>query len=134
MEKHIYNKTKFVICDVSKCNNFDNSNKFKIWILLNIDPHNFESVTITNNNDELFVLSNGKTIILNEKLLSNNICYNETNESHDIYDYFIMKQDEFEHMYDDFEDKLNKLLHVGFTFNQIRYLFNEFTQEIINIL
>ena len=64
MEKHIYNKTKFVICDVSKCNNFDNSNKFKIWILLNIDPHNFESVTITNNNDELFVLSNWTTIWL----------------------------------------------------------------------
>lgn len=85
--------------------------------------------------NDYWILSNKVKVVINEDLLNDHICWivddelNMTNEN-----YFIMEKEIFDNKYSQFITKLYKLFDNGFSFFQIKFLFNEFIKEPIDIL
>lgn len=151
VKNSIMNQTKFVIYAIDYYNMYENDDKkYLIKVFFDICKNNdkCELVSIKNELEVLeifsgynyynnyYMLSNGaKVIINNDYHLKDNFCtivddnLNETNNN-----YFIMEEQKFISKYNDFIVKLNKLLKYGYTLNQIKFLFDEFTKDTIEIL
>lgn len=85
--------------------------------------------------NDYWILSNDIKIILNEDMLNDYNCTivdDELNTTDNYY--FIMEKTKFNFEYLSFVSKLDKLIDAGFSFNQIKFLFKEFTKDPIDIL
>lgn len=95
-------------------------------------PKSFEGY---NYYDDYWILSNNVKVILNDYMLNDYYCtiVDDKLNTTDNY-YFIMEKNKFNFEYLMFASKLDKLIDAGFSFNQIKFLFKEFTKELIEIL
>lgn len=148
MEAHI-NKTDFVVKKINYYNRECGENKVyftKVFMDIYADGL-FDIVQIKSQLDspnelscydyynDYWILSNGIKITFSDDNLNDYNCdivdnnLNKTNEY-----YFIMEKNIFDFKYKEFLTKLHKLFNDGFSFCQIKFLFNEFVKDEINIL
>lgn len=148
MDKYIENNTEFIIKQINYFNIYENDDKrylTKIFLDIYENDNKCELVTIESkfehNNtlskyDNYYLLSNDVKVIINQyhhledyycEILDDNFCKLSNN-------YFIMEKEKFISKYTEFEIKLNKLFGYGYRLNQIKFLFEEFTKDKINIL
>ena len=95
-------------------------------------PESFEGYDYYN---DYWILSNNEKIIFNDYMLNDYNCtiVDDKLNTTDNY-YFIMEKTKFNFEYLSFVSKLYKLMDAGYSFNQIKFLFKEFTKVPIEIL
>lgn len=152
VKEYISEQTNFVVYPIDCYYNIygKDDKRYLIKVFLNIYKNQYKCKIVTIKNvletpealsgydyyNDYYILSNdSKVIINNDYHMNDNFCQIVDDELNDTKkNYFIMEEYKFISKYNEFIAKLNKLLEYGYTLNQIKFLFDEFTKDVIEIL